>query len=230
MRCFLRIIIFFGLLVSSYTQVFSASRVSNIDSSQNVSTKEESIILDGMIGPYDPTDTSASDPDFSQVDDLEGALPDNYYTICVSVPIYLQFTAVSERFFAPTYQIENRATRPIYVMVTDVLEEPIQENSNLQRLYLKTPDNTNDKLEMDVSLSMETSNLGKKTVRLSDFSSQNDRYLGYIGLKESATLTFESSDWEIPGKNAPNKPAKSKCNLELTFSLDSPTNQGSVSP
>lgn len=230
MRYFLRIIIFIGLLVSSYTQAFSASRISNIDSSQNVSMKEESTILDGMIGPYDPTDTSASDPDFSQVDDLEGTLPDNYYTISVSVPIYLQFTAVSERFFAPTYLIENRATRPVYVMVTNVVEESIQENSNLQRLYLRTPDNTNNQLEIDVSLSMETSNSGKKTVRLSDFSSQTDRYLGYIGLKGSATLTFESSDWEIPGKTAPNKPAKSKCNLELTFSLDAPTNQGSLSP
>ncbi len=192
----------------------------------------EEIILDGMIGPYDPTDLDQGpgfDDFIADGGELEGNLPgqDNYYTIAVSVPTQMQFTIIFERFLAPQYTIENRATRPIYITVTALNEHSFQEDEKVKKLHLATPDNTNDDIEADISLSMlnntDSANPVKNNVNLSNFDSSNINYLGKLGLKESAILQFESTDFEIPGRTAPKYSAENKFQLGLTFSLDDPT-------
>lgn len=203
------------------------------DLSENSEQEEKSITLDGMIGPYDPNDPNkADDPDFSgiQDDELEGKRPDNYYTIAVTVPTSMHFTVVSGwgrgQFYSPKYTIENKATRPIYITVKGLTEDSFNGDEEFDKLHLRTPVHYNQYTEIDLYLSMLNTNTSiKKKVRLSEFdtSAVEDRYLGVVGLKESGILQFESTDWDVPGLDAPDKHAKNDFTLQLEFSLDDPT-------
>lgn len=206
------------------------------DLSENTREKSENIILDGMIGPYDPNDPNkADDPNFDGIPtgELEGELPtDNYYTISVTVPTSMHFTVVSGwgrgQFYSPKYTIENKATRPIYITVKELTEEDFSGDEEFDKLYLRTPVHYDNNIEIDVSLSMMNKNtLTKQTVRLSEFSASDttqNHYLGVLGLKESGILQFESNNWDVPGLDAPDKHAKNDFTLQLEFSLENPKN------
>ena len=203
-----------------------------IDMNDNVTTKDENITLDGMIGPYDPNDPE-NDPDFSELtsDDIEGTLPDNYYTIAVTVPTQLEFTVFSGfgrgQFYSPKYTIENKATRPIYVSVKN-LEENFDGDDTFNKLYLRYPTSYDDNTEIDLYLRMTNliSNINRKVHLTENYTAINTtsetRYLGKLGLKESGTLQFESSWWDVPGLDAPDKHAKNDFTIQLEFSLEDP--------
>lgn len=206
------------------------------DLSDNSEQKQESITLDGMIGPYDPNDPNkADDPDFSGIPDneLEGKIPDNYYTISVTVPTSMHFAVISGwgrgQFYSPKYIIENKATRPIYITVKGLTEEEFNGDDTFDKLHLRTPVHYDEHTEIDLYLSMLNTNTSiKEKVRLSEFnaSSKNypNNYLGEIALKQSAILQFEATDWDVPGVEAPDKYAKNDFSITLEFSLDDPKN------
>lgn len=201
--------------------------------SENRTEKSENITLDGMIGPYDPNDPNKdNDPDFNGIspDELEGELPDNYYTISVTVPTTMHFAVVSGwgrgQFYSPKYTIENKATRPIYISVKSLTEDSFNGDDDFAKLHLRKPTHYDDDTEIDLYLSMlNTSTSEKKEVCLSGFSTSDtnqNHYLGKLGLKESGTLQFESTDWDVPGLDAPDKHAKNDFTVQLEFSLEDP--------
>lgn len=204
------------------------------DLSKNSEQKDEFITLDGMIGPYDPNDPNkVDDPNFDEIptNELEGKLPDNYYTISVTVPISMHFAVLPGwgrgQFYSPEYTIENKATRPVYITVKGLTEDNFQGDDQFEKLYLQKPTPYDDKIEIDLSLSMlNISTSGKKEVPLSGFNFSDvnqNHYLGVLGLKESGILKFESTDWDVPGLDAPDKHAKNDFTLQLEFSLEDPT-------
>ena len=221
------------VIIGGLNEVALATDIdNNVDISNNNTEQEENITLDGMIGPYDPNDPDSS-PDFSQLspDEIEGTLPDNYYTIAVTVPTNMQFAVVSGwgrgDFYSPKYTIENRATRPIYVSVKNLEEEAFTGNEEFNKLYLRQPIANNEYTELDLYLGMlNVNNQEKNRVHLTEdfntISTPDTQYLGKLGLKESGILQFESSYWDVPGLDAPDKHAKNDFTLQLEFSLEDP--------
>ncbi len=198
------------------------------DLSDNVPNKDSNITLDGMIGPYDPAD-SEGDPNFSNFDgELEGSIPDNYYTIAVDVPTNMYFTVAHGGdgnrgvFCSPDYTIKNKATRPIYVSLVTVDTTVYEENDEFSKLYLTTPTLKNGKIEIEVFLSMLNDTTSeKKSVMLSDSTPRS--YLGILNLKETATLKFESTKWDAPGLDEDDdRHAKLDFKISLEFSLEDP--------
>ncbi|WP_317327191.1 hypothetical protein [Turicibacter sanguinis] len=197
----------------------------------NISNKNETIILDGMIGPYDPNDPdSENDPNFSEIldEELEGHIPDNYYTISVTVPTNMNFAVVSGfgrgQFYSPIYKIENKATRPIHISVVG-LEEELIEGDELQKLYLRKPIPNDNYTEIELYLEMKNTQLSLiNKVLISDQLNQGiqPNYLGTLDMKQSGTLQFISNNWDVPGLDAPNKHAQNNFNIKLEFSLNDP--------
>lgn len=203
-----------------------------IENYGNTDGEENNIILDGMIGPYDPNDPDREhDPNFSDIstEDIEGNIPDNYYTISVTVPTNMHFAVISGfgrgQFYSPTYTIENKATRPIHISVVGLEEEKFEKNDEFQKLYLRKPIPYDDNIEIELYLAMKNKQtLAMRKVLLSEEfnGDKQSHYLGLLAMKESAILQFESNNWDVPGLDAPNKYAKNDFQITLEFSLDAP--------
>ncbi len=202
-----------------------------------------SITLDGMIGPYDPTSPDYEDDPFydfidpdnpNNSNDIEGTIPekDQYYTIAVTVPTDMQFTIFKlngqNSFYSPQYKISNNATRPIHVSVSSVgtnefiLTDEFTPIEGFYQLYLRKPNPFNRDAEIELYLSMlnKTSSVKRSVFISEDFDADNsneNHYLGVLGLKETGILQFESTNWDSPGKNA-----KTNFKLTLQFSLEEP--------
>lgn len=193
----------------------------------NSSTTDENTILDGTIGPYDP-----NNPNFSGMldEDVEGKIPDNYYTIAVTVPTNMYFTVISGfgrgQFYSPNYKIENKATREIHISVVGLKEELIVEDDEFQQLYLRRPTPYDEYTEIELYLEMKKQQLSSMNkVLLSDQLNHDGQlhYLGVLGRGESSILQFASNNWDVPGIDAPNKHAKNNFQISLEFSLEDPT-------
>ena len=195
----------------------------------NVVNDKAETELNGMIGPYDPTDPNYPEDPFYNFDgELEGDYPtaDNYYTIAVTVPTNMEFTVLkkSDRniFYSPKYTIENRATRPIYVSVHSLVQNPFDSTENFVPLYLRKPNPFNYDAEIELYLSLLNKNtLEKRRVLLlesfnEDRTSENS-YLGVLKSRDKGVLTFESAEWDSLGRNA-----KTTFTLQLQFSLEEP--------
>lgn len=236
-RGVMKVLFFTTLLVGNsiiYANSSNDVDLSNTPDKPNTEYEENDITLNGMIGPYDPSDPDKiGDPDFSDInsEDLEGEIPDNYYTISVTVPTFMEFTVFQEpsgrgSFYSAKYSIENKTTRPIYVSVKEVVINSVQETEDITQLHLEKPIPNDDRVAIDLYLGMLNEHtLDKNVVRLSEFdnSATEDHYLGVLGLKESGILQFESTDWDVPGLDAPDKYAKADFCIKLEFSLEEPT-------
>lgn len=222
----------------------------SISTDGNVEHVDKDITLVGQIGPYDPSEGDPDDPKFNDFsgENLEGTIPENYFTIAVTVPTALSFavlehqTDVRGQFYSPEYKVTNNATRPVHISVVTVnnfvyptnaedfiplyLEEPVQGDKRVQidlNLSLK---NMKTSVLYNVNLtSLKTENPANPIARTTSNDTQNvpSNYLGVLGLKEQGILKFNSTSWERPIAEGSDKNAKVNFDTHLTFSLDDPT-------
>lgn len=205
----------------------------------------------GQIGPYDPTEGDQDDPNFEdfQGDDLEGTIPDNYFTISVTVPTAMEFSVlehninVKGQFYSPKYTVTNHATRPVHISVATVENVVPYSGADYIPLYLEKPVECDGRVQIDLNLSLEnlktsvfhnvnltslkTKNPANPISRLtsSDTPTVPSNYLGVLGLKEQGVLQLNSTDWDRPRAEGLDKDAKVNFDIQLTFSLDDPTKE-----
>lgn len=218
-----------------------------ISTEDNAENQNENITLQGQIGPYDPSENDKGDPNFGEFegDNLEGTLPEKYFTISLTVPTALEFTVfehkidVKGQFYSPQYKVTNNATRPVHILVKAVDNVvPSTNEDDYIPLYLEKPLEGDGRVQIDLNLSfnnLKTSvfhNVNLTSMTPSHpiiLSASNDsqvapsNYLGVLGLKEQGVLQLNSTDWDRPKAEGFDKDAKLNFDVSLIFSLDDPT-------
>lgn len=185
----------------------------------------KSTILDGEIGEWDPIDN----PRFNDVEEIEGNIPQKYYTISATVPITMEFYVlpnshlVNGSFFSPTYTIKNNGTKSISVNIKSFKSK--ENNSLIQdksttTLYIEPVDSTDKQTQMELSI-CSIDLLTKRIIKKIDLTNfKNPEKLCVLGTNEEKGVKFLSTKWELPQNVSNKKKALSNHKIVFEFYID----------
>lgn len=192
--------------------------------------KNESTILDGEIGEWDPT--LQDKPNFKQGNlEIDGKIPekDEYYTISVTVPLKMEFFVVSSKhmsmggFLSPLYTIKNNGSKKISVYLDSFTTNGV-EDKNTTPLYvekLSDDDRTQIELKMHGIDDLYWQSI-EKTIDLTELDSlqHQDKKIYDLQANEVKGIKFDSDKWELPQNECGKEKALSNFSAGFTFSIN----------
>ena len=124
--------------------------------------ENNSTILDGEIGEWDPTINDKPDFNGFNDEDLEGSKPTKgeYFTISATVPISMEFMVLPNSqskfgsFYSPKYKIKNNGSKTLVVKLASFNEDtsvPIDEEE-YAKLFIEKVKNHDGKTQMELKL------------------------------------------------------------------------------
>ena len=193
-----------------------------------------STILDGEIGEWDPTINDK--PDFSDFndEDLEGSKPTEgeYFTISATVPISMEFMVLPSNyselgsFFSPTYKVKNNGSKTLVVKLASFEEDtskPIDEETHA-KLFIEKVKRGDERTQMELKLGTVHDTYWyefSKEVDLTKIKSLNDdeKTLFELTMNQEKNIRFNSEKWERPENEVPKKSAMSNFTATFEFSI-----------
>ena len=201
------ILLIFVLSMNKYSLDIFADTPSP-DAPNTKPIKNNSTVLDGEIGEWNPTLDDKLD--FSK-NEVDGHIPniDEYYTISVTVPLNMEFMVLPNStrpfgsFFSPIYNIKNNGSKTIAVRIKSFDRVNDTNDSDTSPLYIERLKHGDGKTQMELKLgSMDKLSSIKfnKEVDLTQISnlSDSERELCQLKANESKIIKFASSKWEMP--------------------------------
>ena len=195
-------------------------------------TRNESTILDGEIGEWDPELTDNPNFDESGLE-VDGNIPnkDEYYTISVTVPLNMEFYVLPNShlargsFFSPRYTIKNNGSKNISVAIDSFNLESEVKDDNTTPLYVEKVDSTDDKTQIELKMcaiqdldqfweveeGIDLTNLGGLA------SSKKELYT--LSANEEKGVKFDSEKWELPEVVSNKDKAISNFSAGFVFSI-----------
>ncbi len=224
------ILLIFALSTSQYSlDIFADTPSQNTPVTEN-----ESTILDGEIGEWDPT--LNDNPNFNQDGlEIEGHKPQDgeYYTISVTVPLNMEFYVIQHQnltegnLFSPIYTIKNNGSKNISVKINSFDREENTEiyDRNTVPLYVEELNSEDDRTQIELRMcaieDLDTSMRRSKEIDLTKLQQLNStaKELYVLSANEKKGVTFEAEEWELPKGISKNKKAVSNFNARFVFSI-----------
>lgn len=192
--------------------------------------KEESTILDGEIGEWDPNVTDS--PDFSDVTDIEGSTPNEgeYFTISVTVPIEMEFYVLPHSylafgsFYSPEYAIKNNGSKTVVAKINSFSMDNSGESDTNAPLYIEKVVGGDSKTQMELGVRAieNLDSYGKtKEIDLTEIHTLSDeeKILYELQANEDKKVKFISENWELPQFESNKKTASSSYIAGFEFSI-----------
>jgi len=187
--------------------------------------KNESTILDGEIGEWDP---SISDkPNFNETElEVDGKLPEEneYYTISVTVPVSMEFIALDyNTFYSPVYAIKNNGSKNISVKLSTFSrkENTRLNDENTVPLYVEEVNREDDiaQIELKMCTIEDLNNTVKvnKEIDLTNLTKEIELYT--LSANQKKGVTFDSKRWDMPKTTPENGKAISDFSSSFIFSV-----------
>ena len=207
---------------------------SNIPSIENTnsSTNNESTVLDGEIGEWNPE--LDDNPNFSdeKIEEIDGDIPkeNEYYTISVTVPLNMEFFVLPNSqmafgsFYSPMYTIKNNGTKNISVSLYSFEKENTIVDEDSTQLYIETLNHEDDKTQMELKIcgveDLNTKAISKK-IDLTKINtlSEDEKKLYVLGTNETKGIKFASDNWELPQYASNKRQAISNFTARFMFSV-----------
>ena len=196
-------------------------------------TQNESTILDGEIGEWDPD--LNDNPNFDN-EEVDGHIPkDNeYYTISVTVPVNMEFLVLHSsqlvfgKFISPMYTIKNNGSKNLSVS----LDSFVREDSNIDDLstplYIERINSKDNRTQMELKMygvedfnRDEIDEIIDKEIDLTKINQLSDaeKKLYELGANEKKGIKFYSDRWELPQVENNKEKAMSNFNAGFIFSI-----------
>lgn len=214
------------------TSQYSLDIFADTPSERITVTKNNSTILDGEIGEWDPD--IVDKPDFENnkdVDEIEGNKPQqgDYYTISVTVPINMEFYVLPNShlgfgsFYSPTYTIKNNGSKNISVKLSSFNIEKGLEDDKTTPLYVEKIDSTDHKTQIELKMcsidDLDTWWKLSKEIDLTSLDKLQDSELYTLTANEKKGVTFNAEKWELPQIVSGKEKAVSNFTACFTFSV-----------
>lgn len=222
------ILLIFALSTSQYSlDIFADTPSQNTPVTEN-----ESTILDGEIGEWDPT--LNDNPNFNQDGlEIEGHKPQDgeYYTISVTVPLNMEFYVIQHQnltegnLFSPIYTIKNNGSKKISVNLSSFeRQNNIASSNDTTPLYVEQINPTDNKTQMELRMcAIEDLNDGRinKEIDLTKLStlSPQDKELYVLNSNQEKGIKFAADDWELPQFASNKENAMSNFTSSFVFSI-----------
>lgn len=220
------ILLIFALSINKYSlNIFADS--SKVKTS---TIKNDSTILDGEIGEWDPT--LSDNPNFDGVTEIEGSIPNEneYYTISVTVPVNMEFYVLPSsssalgNFYSPTYNIKNNGSKTLITQISCFGEG---DNSEIGEehapLYVEKVVAKDGKTQIELRLNA-IDNLKQNTivkdVDLTNKNLENNPETLYeLHANEVKGIKFEASKWDLPQIETDKESAMSNFRASFIFAI-----------
>lgn len=200
------------------------------ETTNNNATTPPNTILEGEIGEWDPDMEDA--PDFSEVTDIEGSIPNEgeYFTISVTVPLDMEFVVLPNSqlafgsFYSPEYTIKNNGTKTVVAKVSSFSMDNSGESDTNTPLYIEKVVGGDGKTQMELGI-CAVENLDStgeaKEVDLTELDtlSDEDRTLCELQTNEVKKVKFVSDNWELPQYESKKDTASSSYIVGFEFSI-----------
>ena len=188
--------------------------------------------LDGQIGEWDPTDSSAPNFDGIDTSDIEGTIPDSdkYFTISVTTPLNMEFTVLPSSydpfgyFLSAEYGIKNNGSKTISVKAKGIKQDLSSNDPDKSILYIDEEVPGDKKSQMELLLTAFDGNKNKD-IPLYDLDSLSEEEKVLFDLKQNETkkVKFDSERWDLPWFESGKDEAEANFNLTLEFSVVTPS-------
>lgn len=229
MRKKILILLIFALSINKYSLNIFAD-TSKVKTS---TIKNDSTILDGEIGEWDPE--LDDNPDFDGFE-IEGNKPEDgdYYTISVTVPVNMEFYVLPNTrlpdgsFYSPMYTIKNNGSKNLSVS----LDSFVREDSNIDDLstplYIERINSKDNRTQMELKMygvedfnRDEIDEIIDKEIDLTKINqlSDTEKKLYELGANEKKGIKFYSDRWELPQVENNKEKAMSNFNAGFIFSI-----------
>lgn len=199
-------------------------------SNDNSLNHNQSTILDGEIGEWDPT--LSDNPNFDGVTEIEGSIPNEneYYTISVTVPVNMEFYVLPSsssalgNFYSPTYNIKNNGSKTLITQISCFGEG---DNSEIGEehapLYVEKVVAKDRKTQIELRLNA-IDNLKQNTiVKDVDLTNKNlenkPETLYELHANEVKGIKFAASKWDLPQIETDKESAMSNFRASFIFAI-----------
>lgn len=193
-------------------------------------TQNESTILDGEIGEWDPD--LNDNPNFDN-EEVDGHIPkeNEYYTISVTVPVNMEFLVLHSsqlvfgKFISPMYTIKNNGSKNISVSIDSFERDGETLDSDTVPLYIESLTANDNKTQMELKLcgveDLSTTQVNKKVDlwRLGELT-QEEKKLYSLSANETKGIKFHSERWELPERECNKNKAMSNFTASFIFSIN----------
>lgn len=193
-------------------------------------TQNESTILDGEIGEWDPD--LNDNPNFDN-EEVDGHIPkeNEYYTISVTVPVNMEFLVLHSsqlvfgKFISPMYTIKNNGSKNISVSIDSFERDGETLDSDTVPLYIESLTAYDNKTQMELKLcgveDLSTTQVNKKVDlwRLGELT-QEEKKLYSLSANETKGIKFHSERWELPERECNKNKAMSNFTASFIFSIN----------
>ncbi|MDY3002632.1 MAG: hypothetical protein SOR73_13305 [Romboutsia timonensis] len=212
---------------------YSLDIFADTPSERSTVNKNDSIILDGEIGEWDPD--IVDKPDFENnkdVDEIEGNKPQDgdYYTISVTVPINMEFYVLPHSshgmgsFFSPMYTITNNGSKNISVSLDSFERKNNIIDQDSVPLYVEKLNHGDKKTQIELKMyGIEDlyTEVVTKEIDLSEIKTllDDEKKLYQLRANETKGIKFGSKDWELPQMESDKDRAMSNFTSSFVFSI-----------
>ena len=195
--------------------------------------KNESTILDGEIGEWDPI--LDDKPKFNEEGlEVDGNLPEEgeYYTISVTVPLNMEFYVLPNSqlafgsFYSPVYNIKNNGSKNISVNLSTFDIESGVEDEETTPLYVEKINSTDSRTQIELNIctveDLDTWWEIDKKIDLTNLHQLGDseKELYVLNANDEKGVTFDAEKWELPQIVSNKKKAVSNFRAGFTFSIN----------
>ena len=215
---------FIWLILIMIINISSLNVFANQPSEDDGIYKNESTILDGEIGEWDP---GISDkPNFNDTEvEVDGKLPEEgeYYTISVTVPLNMEFIALDYTFYSPVYTIKNNGSKNISVKLSTFSRKKntTLNDENTVPLYVEKVNRDDDITQIELKMctieDLNNSVKVNKEIDLTNLTEETELYR--LSANQKKGVTFDSKRWDIPKITSENGKATSDfiCNFIVSI-------------
>ena len=195
--------------------------------------KNESTILDGEIGEWDPI--LDDKPKFNEEGlEVDGNLPEEgeYYTISVTVPLNMEFYVLPNSqlafgsFYSPVCNIKNNGSKNISVNLSTFDIESGVEDEETTPLYVEKINSTDSRTQIELNIctveDLDTWWEIDKKIDLTNLHQLGDseKELYVLNANDEKGVTFDAEKWELPQIVSNKKKAVSNFRAGFTFSIN----------
>lgn len=224
---YLKKIILIALVISINTS--SLDIFANPPSGDSKINKNESTILDGEIGEWDPD--LSDKPNFNENGlEVDANVPQqgDYYTISVTVPLNMEFYVIPNNqsalgsFASPIYTIKNNGSKNISVNVSSFNIKNEITDANTAPLYIKKVKHGDGRTQMELKLVSLVDMIYNKFDTEIDLTEplNNPKELCRLDANKEKGIRFDSDFWEVPKVEANKEQAMSNFRVGFTFSIN----------
>ena len=218
------ILLIISLTINQYSlDIFADTLSENVPIAEN-----ESTILDGEIGEWDPE--LSDKPNFKE-EGLETNVPlpgeEDYYTISVTVPLDMEFFVVPNSnsalgsFHSPVYTVKNNGSKNISINVSSFNQNEEINAQDTAPLYIEKIKHGDGRTQMELKLVTLVDMVYNKFDKEVDLTMLNEQEeLCQLGANEEKGLRFSSDLWEMPKVESDKEQAISNFTVGFTFSIN----------